>query len=34
MVLVVVVVVDGFDLLHDSVLLGESSVVLFIHGIL
>lgn len=33
MVLVVVVVVDGFDLLHDSVLLGESSVV-FIHGIL
>lgn len=28
---VVVVVVDGFDLLHDSVLLGES--VVFIHGI-
>lgn len=32
MVVVVVVVVDGFDLLHDSVLLGES--VVFIHGIL
>lgn len=31
-IVVVVVVVDGFDLLHDSVLLGES--VVFIHDIL